>query len=130
MHVPLRLIGPAIRGLVLRKGKSGPTTTVPVKHQSRFNWTYKREKMSLHGCMTSQNALNGMHPNNSTGASMSTRIIPTLTSFRRNGPPFPTFGPSDSSRKKPNRFIGNSFLPGCYRNFSMESRELFSPPAR
>jgi hypothetical protein len=44
MHVPLRLIGPAIRGLVLQKGKSGPTTTVPVKHESRFNWTYKRGK--------------------------------------------------------------------------------------
>ena len=47
MGVPLRMLGPAIRGLVLRKGKSGPTTTMPVKHHSRFNWTYEREGNEL-----------------------------------------------------------------------------------
>lgn len=47
-RVFLDLAGPAVRGLVLKRGKQGTQTTVHNNNRSQFDWAYERE----HGEMT------------------------------------------------------------------------------
>ena len=47
MRVFLTLMGPAFRGLVLKRGKSGPVTRILSNHEAHFNWTYDRSRAEL-----------------------------------------------------------------------------------
>lgn len=42
-RVFLDLAGPAVRGLLLKRGKQGDSTTVNSKNRSQFDWAYDRE---------------------------------------------------------------------------------------
>lgn len=46
-RVFLDLVGPAVRGLVLERGKQGPTTTVPTRNDAQFVWDYERNRADL-----------------------------------------------------------------------------------
>jgi hypothetical protein len=46
-RVTRALIGPAIRGFVLQKGKKGATTTMATAQASTFDWGYRRESPEL-----------------------------------------------------------------------------------
>lgn len=41
------LIGPAVRGYVLKLGKRAPSTGVPTHHDATFNWRYERDRTEL-----------------------------------------------------------------------------------
>ena len=41
------LLGPALRGLVLRQGKAGDRTAMPASHAATFDWTYERDAPEL-----------------------------------------------------------------------------------
>jgi hypothetical protein len=41
------LLGPAVRGLLLQRGKNGPSTFVAADYDARFNWEYRREDVAL-----------------------------------------------------------------------------------
>ncbi|RMG95098.1 MAG: hypothetical protein D6705_14230 [Deltaproteobacteria bacterium] len=43
----LRLLGPAYRGLLLKKGKQGPITRMKSRHEATFNWTYDHDHPEL-----------------------------------------------------------------------------------
>lgn len=47
MVFPLRLLGPAIRGFVLHRGKSGAAIDLPAHHRVRFRWGYERDQTEL-----------------------------------------------------------------------------------
>ncbi|MCA9704821.1 MAG: ferritin-like domain-containing protein [Myxococcales bacterium] len=46
-RVFLDLAGPAVRGLLLKKGKQGPTATMPSRHRAHFDWDYARSRPEL-----------------------------------------------------------------------------------
>lgn len=41
------MLGPAFRGLVLRRGKGGDSSDVPASHAAHFDWRYARERPAL-----------------------------------------------------------------------------------
>jgi len=41
------LLGPAYRGLIQQRGKSEPTTVMPVRHDAHFDWQYLRDHTEL-----------------------------------------------------------------------------------
>ncbi len=43
-RVFLDLAGPAVRGLLLRRGKHGSSTTMPARHRAHFDWDYERNR--------------------------------------------------------------------------------------
>jgi hypothetical protein len=43
----LDLAGPAVRGLVLKKGKRGTTTDIPTRYDAHFDWTYPRDHAEM-----------------------------------------------------------------------------------
>jgi hypothetical protein len=45
--VARHLVLPAVNGLVLRRGKAGPTSTVPAHHSTCYTWTYERDQPRL-----------------------------------------------------------------------------------
>lgn len=47
MRLPLHLLGPAIRGFVLKRGKSGPSTDMQARHRAHFRWQYERDQSEL-----------------------------------------------------------------------------------
>jgi hypothetical protein len=47
MFVPLNLLGPAFRGFVLKRGKSGPSTDMTAHHRAHFRWQYERNQAEL-----------------------------------------------------------------------------------
>ncbi len=47
MRLPLNLLGPAIRGFVLHRGKSGPSTDLTAHHRAHFRWRYERDQSEL-----------------------------------------------------------------------------------
>ncbi len=46
-RVFLDLAGPAVRGLLLKRGKQGGTTTVASKNRSQFDWKYDRDHAEM-----------------------------------------------------------------------------------
>ncbi len=46
-RVFLDLAGPAVRGLVLKKGKQGSTASIPARHEAHFDWNYDRNRPEL-----------------------------------------------------------------------------------
>lgn len=42
-RVFLDLAGPAVRGLVLKRGKKSRSTNMPARHYAHFDWTYERD---------------------------------------------------------------------------------------
>ncbi len=42
VSVLLSLLGPAVRGFVLQKGKQGDAVDMPARHQAHFSWCYER----------------------------------------------------------------------------------------
>jgi hypothetical protein len=46
-RVFLDLAGPAVRGLVLKKGKRSRTTEMPARHQAHFDWSYTRDHAEM-----------------------------------------------------------------------------------
>lgn len=46
-RVFLDLAGPAVRGLLLKKGKQGSTARMPAHHQAHFDWTYEQTRPEL-----------------------------------------------------------------------------------
>ncbi len=46
-RVFLDLVGPAIRGFLLERGKSNEVTTVTTRNDARFSWTYDRDREDL-----------------------------------------------------------------------------------
>lgn len=43
----LDLVGPAVRGFLLHKGKQGSTTSVDTKNTALFDWTYTRDQSEM-----------------------------------------------------------------------------------
>lgn len=43
----LDLVGPAVRGLVLTRGRQGRLTTVPTRNDAQFVWDYQRDRPEL-----------------------------------------------------------------------------------
>ena len=43
VRVFLRLLGPAYRGLFLKRGKTRPTASMPAHHDAHFDWSYTRD---------------------------------------------------------------------------------------
>ncbi len=43
----LDLVGPAVRGLVLSRGRQGPTTTIPTRNDAQYVWKYERNRADL-----------------------------------------------------------------------------------
>ncbi len=46
-RVFLDLAGPAVRGLLLKRGKQGGNVQIPAKHQAHFDWSYERNRPEL-----------------------------------------------------------------------------------
>ncbi|MEM9459242.1 MAG: ferritin-like domain-containing protein [Myxococcota bacterium] len=46
-RVFLDLAGPAVRGLLLKKGKQGSSTTMPARHEAHFDWNYERNRPEI-----------------------------------------------------------------------------------
>jgi hypothetical protein len=46
-RVFLELAGPAVRGLLLKKGKQGRTVQMPARHHVHFDWSYDRNRTEL-----------------------------------------------------------------------------------
>ncbi|MCH9687195.1 MAG: diiron oxygenase [Deltaproteobacteria bacterium] len=46
-RVFLDLAGPAVRGLLLKKGKQGSVAQIPARHQAHFDWAYERNRPEL-----------------------------------------------------------------------------------
>lgn len=46
-RVFLDLAGPAVRGLLLKKGKRGSTVQMPAHHDAHFDWNYERTRPEL-----------------------------------------------------------------------------------
>lgn len=42
------MLGPAFRGLLLRRGKGAEATDVPARHSATFDWRYLRERPEIH----------------------------------------------------------------------------------
>lgn len=47
VRVLFSLLGPAVRGFLLQRGKSGGATDVPADHRTRFNWQYEQDQPEL-----------------------------------------------------------------------------------
>lgn len=47
LKVLLSLLGPAVRGLVLQKGKQASSCEIPSAYRTRFNWDYQRDQPEL-----------------------------------------------------------------------------------
>lgn len=47
LRVAKNLVLPAVNGLLLRRGKSGPSSTVPAHHGTCYTWTYERDQPRL-----------------------------------------------------------------------------------
>jgi len=45
--VLLHLLGPAFRGLILKRGKSGSRLSMAARHRALFNWDYDRDRPEL-----------------------------------------------------------------------------------
>ncbi len=48
LKVLWHLLGPAVRGLVLQRGKSGPSSRLNTDYDARFNWQYLSDQEELH----------------------------------------------------------------------------------
>jgi len=46
-RVFLDLAGPAVRGLLLKKGKQGTSASMPARHHAHFDWSYERNRPEL-----------------------------------------------------------------------------------
>ncbi len=46
-RVFLDLAGPAVRGLVLKRGKQGRSTEMPARHHAHFDWSYERDQEEM-----------------------------------------------------------------------------------
>jgi hypothetical protein len=46
-RVFLDLAGPAVRGLLLRRGKQGTSTDMPTRNDAHFDWIYRRDRPEL-----------------------------------------------------------------------------------
>ena len=63
-RVLLGLLGPAVRGFVLQRGKSGPITQVGTSNTARFDWTYTRNRPEM-AQLTAKARKSGWDPDSS-----------------------------------------------------------------
>jgi hypothetical protein len=47
LKVLTQMLGPAVRGLVMQKGKQGTTSRVPARYDAHFDWLYERNQPEL-----------------------------------------------------------------------------------